>query len=568
MSLAENLKRTFKKYVLLKGDTYNTIVDALREKPLTQPGYSFADRQSATYSHSNRRSGYFLFTCSQNLLQRSIFGISEFPEYNDPCIVTAQNINYTTNASPFGLFTNIKPYNISDGYGLCKPIDFYQPTLLSVSDIANFPQFGMPCGPDINTGGWGISGKSFGLLCISNPNPDTGSDSLNNVWCVRTPDPCSVIGTIYQNDVQAFNNNTLGSGLIQLQYRTPQGVLVNAVGPTGLPLILPVYNASASSTFKANTLVKCICVLGVGLVIIDSSSLVWGRADDANIPHFTSGQIKVYSGVPGSEFLDSLSTPYTAFNHGPEIVKDEWCFLTPSGDKNCPYYVIQNEYNGMVLGKPNNHIVAPDDVSGDQVNIWGGDPGGEVSFSTNVTARLKNLFGAIPKNSWLIATFLGPDATANHGGWYITSAQRGSNYAGRIKPGQADQSTQWCNVGTKVKVELFIGDPLGVVPGTGGLVVSAYIQYAPLLENEYVHIEWNGDMYIITKAELDGGFEATVTYDISKGGVGYVDVNISPLSTVVVNGLQVTSNLGLVKTGKKVNIFRNRSGFRVVSGEC
>ena len=561
MGLAENLKRANNKYNLLTDETYNAIVEALREKPLTHTGHSFANRQSATSTSQNKR-GYFLFTCTENLVQRSIFGISEFLEFNDPCIVNALNINYTNDVSPFGLFTNIKPFNITDTYGLCKAIDFYEPTLLSVSDLANFPQLGMPCGPDLNTGGWGVSGKSFGLLCISQPSADVGSDAFNNIWCIRTPDPCSIIGTIYGNDVQAFNNDTLGSGQIQLQVRTPQGLLVNANGPTGSPIILPVYNASASAVFKTNTLVKCICVIGVGLVIIDSSSLVWGFAAD-NIKHGATGQILAYSGTPGQE--QNQQKQYVAFNKGTEVVKNEWCYLVPTGDTNIPYYIIQNEYNGSVLGKAHNDIKAPDDVSGDQIDIWGGDPGGETSFSTNVTARLKSMFGAITKNSWLVATYLGPDENGggSHGGWYITAAQRGLIYAGRV------DDTNIANdypVDSTVKVRILTGSGANT---DSGLKVSARILYGPVMNLERVQIEWNGDEFIITKGELDGGFEAKVLEDISKGGTGYVYTSGTLTnSQVVIDNLKVTSNLGSVKTGKIVNVFRNRSGWRIVSAEC
>lgn len=568
--LAENLKTNHGKHVLLKGDTYNAIIDALVEKSLTQSGYSFSDRQSATSNSSNRRSGYFLFKAEENLLQRSVFGIdSSISQYGTPAIVHALNINAYTKASPFNLFTNIQPYRVTDGYGLCKPIDFYEPTLLSVSDTANIPSVGMPCGPDLNTGGWGVSGKSFGLICISVPSTDVGSDTYNNIWCVRTPDPASIIGTIYGSDVAAYNSTTqtLGQGNIQVQYRNSLGVLVNATGPNGSPLTLPVYNASSSSTFKAGILVRCICVINVGLVIIDQSNLVWGRAKD-NIKHFNSGQVAVYAGSPGAEFLDSSKTPYVAFNQTAEVVKDEWCFLTASGDKSIPYYIVNNEYNGSILGKAHNDIKAPNDSIGDQIDIWGGDPGAEISFSTDINSRLKSIFGAITKNSWVIATFLGPDATKDHGGWYISAAQRGLIYTGKVNTGQAGAGTKYVALNSNVSVRLYTGSD-GLTDS--GLNVNARNLYGPVLELERVQLEWNGDTFIITKAELDCGFEANVLADISKGGQGYVYLNgVVPNSAfdIVIDNLLVTSHLGAVKTGKLVNVFKWLSGFRIVSSEC
>lgn len=567
MKLAENLKEEHGKYVILKDDTYNAIISALKEKPLTQPGFNFADRQEATAYSSNNLKGYFLFTCQQNLLQRSIFGMNEGSSiFGEPAIISAQNINATTDASPFGLFTNLRPYNISDTYGLCRAINFYEPTLLSVSDVSNFPAVGMPCGPDLNTGGWGLSGKSFGCLCISLPNSDVGGDSFDNIWVIRTPDPAGVIGTIFGADVAAYNasTNTLGQGFIQLQYRNSQGVLVNAIGPNGASLILPVYNASANSAFKQGTLVKCICVINVGLVIIDSSNLVWGRAEPSNIPHFTSGLVSVYSGGPGQEFLDSTKTPYSAFNHGPEVVKDEWCFLTASGDKTIPYYIVQNEYGGAVLGQTDaDTYAAISDSFSVKVNIYGGTFGSEYSFSTSIQAKLKNIVGAIPKGSWVVAKFLGPDATAKHGGWYIVASQRGNTLAGRVNGGNAGKDYA---VDSTVKVRIYTGNGANT---DSGLDVTCRILYGPVMEKERVQIEWTGDEFIITKGELDGGFEAQVLYDISKGGTGNVFVSGTlQNSQVQVDNITVSSKLGTVKTDKWVNVFRNRGGWRIVSAEC
>ena len=562
--LAENLKSEHKKYVLLTDDTYNALVAALKEKPLTQPGFSFADRQVAASYPTDRLRGYFFFTAEENLPLRSIFGINSFEKYNDPPIINAVNINYTTSASPFGLFTNIKPYNTSDVYGLCRPINFYEPTLLSVSDVTNFPQVGMPCGPDLNTGGWGLSGKSFGCLCISPPDDDAGSDSADNIWVIRTPDPTGIIGTIFGSDIAAYNitTQTLGQGSIQLQYRNSQGVLVNATGPNDLPLILPVYNASASSTFKVGTLVKCICVTNVGLVIIDQTNLVYGFAA-SGIKHGAIGQILAYSGTPGEE--QNLQKQYVAFNKGTEVVQNEWCYLTPTGDKTVPYYIVQNEYNGLVLGKAHNDIIAPDDVSGDQIDIWGGDPGGETTFNTNVTARLKSVFGAITKNSWVISAFLGPDENGSptnpRGGWYTIAAQRGLIYAGKVDDTNTAKDYP---VDSTVKVRIYTGSGANT---DSGLKVSARILYGPVMNLEKVQIEWNGDEFIITKGELDGGFEAVASEDIPKGGTGYVGGSV-PNSEVQIDSIKVTSNLGAITDGKIVNVFRNRGGWRVVSAEC
>jgi len=572
MPLAEDLKKLSgqNKNNYIKTETFNAIVDALKENTLNQPGYGYSGNKAATRQKSKGRS-YFFFTADESLPFRSIFGAGEFFEFNDPPIINAINIG--DYGITFNLFTNILPFNLTDIYGLCRPIGYYEPVLLNVTDEEHFPTVGMPCGPDRNPEQWGISAASFGLICISPPGVDP--DNENNVWCVRTNDPASVIGTIFETDVPAFDpaSDLLGQGSIILQYRNSSGQLENATGPDGEQLTLPVYNASASSVFKANTLVKCICVIGVGLVIIDSSNLVWGRADD-NIPHFSSGKVNVYRGIPGNESLDGEATPYMSFNHLAEVVKDEWCFLTSTGDKNIPYYIVQNEYNGMVLGKINTDARAPDDVSSETVNIYGGQPGAEVSFSTSVKARLKNIFGAITKNSWTISTFLGPDAEANHGGWYITAAQRGNLYTGKIKTGQADQSTQWLNVGTKIKVRLYTGDKNQT---DSGLDVDALVWFAPLLENEWVQLEWNGDIFVITKAELDGGFYAKVVFDIEKQGVGYINVTQATISqgqgvghgtSVNVDGLQVFSALGKVKTDKLVWISRNSCGFFLISSEC
>lgn len=565
--LSENLKRTNKPLNLLKDTTYNAIVDALKEKPLTQSGMSFADRQVATKAKIKKRN-YFFFKAPENLIERSVFGVTQdfAVDFNDPCIISAQKINSHTDASPFGLFTNIFPYNINDSYGICKAIDYYEPTLLYVSDVEHTPFVGMPCGPDIITEDWGISSRGYGLLCISNVNIDSSGDSFFNSWCIRTHDPTSVIGTIYQNDVAAYNPTLqlLGQGYIQLQYKTSTNTLVNAIGPDGNPLVLPVYNASASSTFKAGTLVKCICVTNVGLVIIDQTNLVYGFAA-SGIKHGAIGQILAYSGTPGEE--QNLQKQYVAFNKGTEVVKNEWCYLTPTGDKTVPYYIVQNEYNGLVLGKAHNDIIAPDDVSGDQIDIWGGDPGGETTFNTNITARLKSVFGAITKNSWVISAFLGPDENGSptnpRGGWYTIAAQRGLIYAGKVDDIRTAKDYP---VDSTVKVRIYTGNGANT---DSGLKVSARILYGPVMNLERVQIEWNGDEFIITKGELDGGFEAKVLQDITKGGTGYVYLSPAyPGSEVVIDSIEVFSNLGAVSTGKIVNVFRNRAGWRIVSAEC
>lgn len=574
--LAENLKKVseLNKRGFIKSESFNAIVDALKESYLATSGYSFSGKQSTTNVKSKSK-GYFFFSAEENLPFRSIFGTGEFLDFNDPPIINA--INIADYGVSFNLYTNILPYNVADTYGLCRTIGFYEPVLLFVSDEEHFPQIGMPCGPDKNPEQWGISASSFGLICISTSGTD--SDTENNVWCIRTPDPVGIIGIIFESDVPAYNKSSdlLGSGQIVVQYRNSENILVNAVGPDGEQLVLPVYNASSSSVFKVGTLVKCICVQGVGLVIVDITNLVYGRAAD-NIKHFNSGNVNVYTGTPGNEALDSQQTPYVAFNHLSEVVKDEWCFLTATGDKNIPYYIVQNEYNGMILGKTNDIVTAPDDVLGDKINIWGGQPGAEISFSTNVNARLKNIFGAIPRSSWVIATFLGPDATVpnsgnNHGGWYINATQHGRHFTAVVTPGQQNQSTQQCAIDTKIKVQLVTGDQVTNFGTPPYLIVDAYVLYAPVVDNQMVEVEWNGDIFVITKSELDNGFVATVVFDIEKGGVGYVSFFRSAKpggSYIDINNdaIQVKSPLGKVLTGKKVRVFGNRDGFEVGSGEC
>lgn len=559
--LASNLKKTNSDIVMLKGSTINAIIDSLKEKPLTQPGYSFSgDRQSATYSAKKTR-GYFFFTASVPLIERCIFGINNDGQlYNDPCIVNAININCNSNASPFGLFTNITPYNPTDGYGLCRPIDFYEPVLLFVSDISHIPQIGMPCGPDNDTNNWGISGdSSYGLLCISLP------DENGNVWCIRTPDPISIIGIVVDDDIAAYDstNNQLSEGLIQVQYRNPDAnnELINASGPNNVSLQLPIFNSSNNS-FSTGTLVKCIAVCGVGLVIIDQSSIIKGRAA-ANIPHFTAGNVNIYTGIPGAETWDGITTGL-AFNHLNEVVRNEWVFLTASGNTATPYYIVSNEYSGKIFGK------TVDDFDGNPeasvtVEIYAGAPTAEIDIGEEIEAWPGNFYGAIPAGTWVICNFVAGDVD-EIGSWRIVKSIKGNSFTAKVNEGTADVNIGYCPVETPTTVTLY--DGINADNNTE-LEVLAYVKYRPVLENEWVQVEYNGDIFIITKGELDGGFYCAAQQGkINNNSTGTVAMKPITDSSVLVSSLKVDTQEGDVEQGRTVYVLGNRGGFHIVSKSC
>lgn len=567
--LAENFPKTSRLVEGIKPDTWNGLREALREKPLNQPGYSFTNRQVVTKNLKPDRS-YFYFIGEEALTERCIFGITDLldsdeSDFNDPAqVIHIAQINSLSPASQFGLFTNLDAYNPEDVYGICKAIDFYEPTLLFVSDIDFFPTIGMPCGPDENVTNWGISANSkYGLICISGP------DDNNNVWCIRTPDPISVIGNIVDETIPAYNTSTdeLGAGFIEVLYRDIDNQLVAATGPDGEPLQLPVFNTSGNS-YQVGQFVKCICVSGVGLVILDSQSIIWGLAKQ-NIPHFTSGLVNIYTGTPGDENWDDV-TSVLAFNYLSEVVKDEWCFLVPSGNTAIPYYIINNEYQGKVLGKTKQNVIGVEsDEPGNAVNVevFGGIPGKPETFTATIVAYVNSFWGAIPAGTFVQCEFLGSDNVASEGGWFVTATQRGNTFAARVNPGSANPSTGYAPVDEFIQVTLYDHD---ICDNDTGISVPAAVIYAPVLDNERVHVEWNGDIFVVTKGELDGGFWAYVAGgDIQKGSTGQVTVKqMTNSPEIQPSYLEVTSLLGTIPLGKLCWVSRNRDGFMAVSAEC
>lgn len=580
--LASQLNKNAVHPGLISPQAYNAIGTALQDSLPNQSGFvEHATRQSATSTKTKSRR-YIRFTCETNLVQRSIFGINNLAPYNDPCIVNAVNINAETNATQYGLFTNIQPYNTADGYGLCKPIDYYEPVLLFVSDDTFFPLCGMPCGPDNDTDNWGISGfNAYGLICISNPSDDP--HTLNNVWCIRAPS-LNLCGVLLQ-DITPWQGGgkPLSYGNLQIQYRIGSGAntLVNATGPNESDLILPVFNTSTSTKYKTGAFVKCIAVSGVGLVIIDAgSSLIKGRAKQ-NIGHYNAGLVNIYTGNPGTETWDG-ETSYLAFNQLNEIVANEWVFLTPSGSNNtntnqqgsAPYYIVNSEYSGKILGQVLSNVDGGSE-STVEVQIYAGNPGAEIDIGETITANLGFFIGAIPANSWVICNFVASDvsdeSTSDNpdgdGYWQIVATQRGNSFCAQVVVGQANAETGYAPVDDSVLVNLLIGvEPELTEPP---FAVYAFVQYAPVCDNELVHIEWNGNIFIITKGELDGGFYAVAQQEqINNGSTGTVAMKPMANSEVLVSSLQVDTQEGNVEQGRTVYICRNRAGFHIVSKSC
>lgn len=568
----ENLKRTNRltnKAAGIDPRAYNAIANGFagdRGHTLQENGYAYSNNLRASKQRIKYRKQFY-FQCEFPLPERSIFGIAQDPFdeqlFNDPCIVDVVNINAASPASVFGLFTNLQAYNPDDSFGICKAIDYYEPTLLFVSDSANIPQVGFPCGPDDNEDGWGISGyQSFGLICISLP------DDNFNVWCVRTSDCVSILGTVINNNINVWTGgiNPLPTGQIQVQYRSGNASnldqLLNATGPNELPLQLPVFNISQTSTFTIGQQVKCIAVSGIGLVIIDQANLLKGRAV-ANIEHYTSGLVNIYTGNPGAESWDGQTTAL-AFNHVSEIVRNEWVFLTASGSTTTPYYIINNEYSGKILGK------AKEDYDGSPsagiiVELYAGDPGSEIDIGESVIGFPRNNIGAIPIGSWVICNFVAGDVN-EVGYWQIIQSQQGNSFAAKVTEGSADPSTGYADVDTNINVELYKG--ISADQDTG-IEVQATIKYRPVCENEWVQVEFNGDIFIITRGELDGGFYAVAQQgQINNGGTGFVVIKPMANSNVSVTSLKVDTQEGNVEQGRTVWVSGNRGGFHIVSKSC
>lgn len=479
----------------------------------------------------------------------SIFGITEGDVFDNPCELIVEQFDLEANVNLLGFFTNAEVEIPEDTTGPGYAIGYWDPVLLQVT--GELPEPGWPCGPQWGT--WGVSNTRYGLLCLSLP------DENDRVWCIRTPDPHAVIGLL-QDDVAPFDpsTDTVSEGVVQLKYRDDDNVLQPALDPAGDPFELPVFNISASS-YKTGSIVQAIMVMGVGLVLVDAKSLLWGRAS-ANIPHYETGKVTLYSGVPGAE--GSIGKQVSAFNQLSEVVEDEWVFLVPTGDTETPYYILQNEYRGKILGKTTGDVEENDTVT---VQIYTGVPGSESEVGTEIKAFVGQFFGAIPKNTWVQCIHL---ATAEDevGGWYVTCAQRGNSLPAYVKVGSADPNNGYCAIDTMAWVTLQYG-PGGDTKDSGIEVLAACI-YQPVFDDELVHVEWNGDAFVITQMEFVSGLYCTVSADIPKGSTGIVSTGVQANSKVNISSLRVNNPLGLVSNGKKVFVLRNRGGCNIVSGEC
>ena len=274
-----------------------------------------------------------------------------------------------------------------------------------------------------------------------------------------------------------------------------------------------------------------------------------------------SAQFQIWDAFGGTPSYtgENLTIYDLSLPPGCKIAKNAWVWVEydPIGEK----WFLKSWVKGPLLGKPNADFAQGNTLA--QVNIWTGTQGSETNSGKSVQAY-NRMFGKLLKVNWCWVDSQDGGVT-----WEVIATE-GANYVyGKVdQPNPSQHLISSTSPGSSVTVHVYLNG------ADTGSTITAAVEHAPILGNEFVSCSWDGGRYVITRGDYDGGIAGILNLvgNLAKNTPSSAfKLAIYPNSDPSLGdetNFDIVCRLGTLTGGKEVWVSRNPNGWFATSAEC